>query len=720
MKKTTWLLSLYVLCFTLQGQPIKVNYVNAFENSNHPEVAYWFITDKMMVPKKYKEKIDSFAAYSKYTLVFLTQRDNCDFYDAKSMYPFFKGVVAYAHQKGLKIGLQIWKSDKGTRVENTDRLMQEGEVQLDDAGKASYSVKAKGARNMNTLLKSELFRIYAFKKTGDGFYDPATLRVITGAAKVEADTSNVQVSLNAGAAFKGYTAYILTQHYYNSCSNFSEQARSIMSDAFKAYSDIPFDGIGLDEYKNLQIARSPILVAAKDVFRERLYSLDMAKRMKAVSGFDLDRILFDMRYAPSGNAAVRIQAINVYMALLRTATLGIETMMYDLGKKLYGKNTFIGLHDTYHNNLDRDEVWQTGVSWWNIKRDYGHTDENTAIPIELGVGMSYAENAMYNMYYDKSLDKIWTKALYDLRYGVRTHYHAANDVQGWGVSIDDPAALVQINKVENAARLLNRFNPPFPQAKILVVYGMEALFNWYPNVEERGLYDIREKLDMDKKSMLLWNNGYINASVPTDLIEDGRLKLNTEGKPVLNGYVFDAVVFLYPQYAKGTTTKFIQDYISKGGKLLIEGEVTHDFHGRDISEAWKAIAAKAVATSFSLDNVAKLGVPKTELIDGVANGDGMFTFTSIESIKDNSPANFSFSYKGNSFSGKYKGLAAIKVDTKGNLQKLAATGFSTFSRNGKEIFHTDKEADVFISFQEGEYFVTIADAKKSIKIYQNK
>ncbi len=63
-----------------------------------------------------------------------------------------------------------------------------------------------------------------------------------------------------------------------------------------------------------------------------------------------------------------MKAINEYMSLLRTATLGIEAAVYDLDKKMYGKDAFIGLHDTFHNNLDRDEVWQTGVSWWNIKK----------------------------------------------------------------------------------------------------------------------------------------------------------------------------------------------------------------------------------------------------------------------------------------------------------------------------------------------------------------
>jgi hypothetical protein len=705
---------LHIVC---HAQEIKTDYVNSFDNRQHPQVAYWFFANNMMSEEKYKGKIDTFANCSKYTLIFLTERNGCHFYDAKTMHPVFEKLVAYAHQKGLKIGLQIFKSNKGTLLENTDRLMQEGEVLLGENGIAKYHVKAKGAREMNSLIKSELFKIYAFKKTSDGFYDPSTLKEITKSAKVQTSIDEVNLSINAGCNLKGYTAYILTQHFYNSCSNFSDQAYTIITNAFKAYADIPFDGIGLDEYRNLTIVQQNILENTNDVFRERLYSIGMAKKMKASIGIDLDRVLFDMRYAPEGNPSPRIKAINEYMSLLRTATLGIERVVYLIGKKQYGKDAFIGLHNTVHNNLDRDEVWLTGVSWWNIKRDYGQTDEETPTPIQLGIGMCNPMNAMYNMYYNKNLDRIWTKALYDLRFGIRTHYHASNDVQGWGVSIDEPRALAKINKVENAARLLNHFDPPFPQIKLLVMYGMEALYNWYPNVAQRGLYDINDKLGMEQKSMQLWNNGYLNVAVPTDVIADGRLKLNSAGKPTLNGYIFDAIIFLNPQYSKESTTSFFQSYVNKGGKLLIEGSVTHDFYGKDISNTWKNIVSKATATSFSMNNVEKLGISKNNLVDGVVNEEGSYTFTSIESLQTNAPATFSFTYNDNIFSGTYKGLASIKLDVKGNLQKFAATSFKTLKKNGKEILRLSMEADIFMFVQNGMVHTSIADETKLIKLY---
>lgn len=705
---------------SLQAQKVSTSYVKAFANSTHPQVAYWFFAANMMQEERYKAKIDSFAKFSKYTLVYLTERDGSNFYDTLTMYPVFKKLVAYAHGKGLKIGLQVWKRDFNIQLENTDRLIQEGELVLGEDGNANYTVTAHGAREMNSLLKSELFRVYAFKKTGDEFYDPSTLKDITETVSVNTTKESVSATIKAGQKYKGYTAYILTQHYYHSCSNFSAQAKDMLLGVFKAYAAIPFDGIGLDEYKNLKIAREKVLDTAGYAFRERLYSVGMAKKMKETTGRDMNSVLLDMRYAPEGKPEQRISAINQYMSLVRFATLPIESAVYDLGKKLYGPDCFIGMHNTFHNNLDRDEVWQTGVSWWSIKRDYGHTDEETLTPIQVGIGMSYKKNAMYNMYYGKSLERIWTKALYDLRFGIRTHYHAANDVQGWGVSIDEPSALEKINKVENAARLLNRFNPAFPGIKLLVVYGMEAMYNWYPHTEQRGMYDINDKLGMEKKSAQLWSNGYLHAAVPTDLIEDGRLHLNEAGKPVLNGYTFDAVILLNPQYARESTTVFFMNYVNKGGKLLLEGTATENFMGKNISESWQKIASKAVANTYSIANVAKLGIAINPLVDGVANEEGAFTFTNAASLQSGTPAVFSFQYHGDTYTGSYKGLAAIKINQKGNLEKLAATAFGYFQKNGRPVLSLSNEADIFLTSQNGNLQVTIADESGTTKVLLNK
>ncbi len=685
-----------------------VKYVNSFENMNHLQVAYWFFSKDMLNPERFEGKIDSLAKFSKYTLIFLTSRNGVDFYDAAKMHPVFEQVVKYAHSKGLKIGLQLWDRKYKVPLESTERMIQEGEISLDENGMGTYSVKAKFVRDARSILKSELFKVYAFKKSGSGFYVPGTLTDITAQCSPKEGKETVDVSVKADKKLKGYTAYILTQHYYNICTNHSAEAVNNLTQALKSYSDIPFDGVGLDEYTNMRVSTTWELKKNNDVFRGRPYSLPMGDELKAASGTEPERVLLDMRYAPAGKPEIRIKAINNYMALMRSGTMNMERTIYDKGKEFYGPNTFIGLHDTHHNFLDGDEIWQTGLNWWNVKRDYGHSDEGTPTATQMGIGFSYPRNVMYNMYYNKNLDNITSKAMSDLTYGIRTHYHAINDIQKWGVSVEQPEALTEINNVENAARLLNRFNPSFPKIKLLVVFGMEELANWYPDSTKRGMTDINNSLKIEEKAVELWKMGYLNALVPTDLIADGRLKINANGKPQIQGHEFDVLIFLYPQYARQSTFDFLKSYVSKGGKLMVEGQASYSFDGKNVSKQWSEIAEKALIKSFRVDEVSKLGISKREYPNGVLNEDGSFTFTGIKDFQTFTATNHNFTIESN-------GLVAIQTDENGNLKKMVATAFSSLKKDGKTILSLTKPADISVVVNNGIADIIVADETKTNK-----
>ncbi|MEI6753306.1 MAG: hypothetical protein WCK78_09050 [Paludibacter sp.] len=696
--------------FELNAQlKTSLKYVNSFENINHPQVAYWFFSKDMLNPERFEGKIDSLSKFSKYNLIFLTSRNGVDFYDATKMHPIFEQLVKYAHSKGLKIGLQLWDRRYKVPLESTERLIQEGEITLDDKGVGTYTAKAKFVRDARSILKSELFKVYAFKKSGSGFYVPGTLTDITTQCIPKEGKETVDVTLNADKKFKGYTAYILTQHFYNICSNHSPEAVNNLTQALKSYSDIPFDGVGLDEYTNMRVSTTWELKKNNDVFRGRPYSLPMGEELKAATGNEPDKVLLDMRYAPAGKPEIRIKAINNYMAVMRSGTMNMERTIYDKGKEFYGPNTFIGLHDTHHNYLDGDEIWQTGLNWWNVKRDYGHTDEHTPTPTQMGIGFSYPKNVLYNMYYNKSLEDITTKAMSDLTYGIRTHYHAINDIQKWGVSVEQPEALIEINKVENAARLLNRFNPSFPKIKLLVVFGMESLANWYPDSTKRGMTDINNSLKIEEKAVELWKAGYLNALVPTDLIADGRLKINANGKPQIEGHEFDAIIFLYPQYARKSTFDFLKTYVSKGGKLMVEGSATYDFDGNTVGKQWNEIADKALVKSFNVADISKLGIAKREFENGVLNEDGSYTFTGIKGSQQLTNGN-------NSFTINCNGLAAIQLDETGNLKKLVATAFSSLIKDGKTLFSLTKPADISVVVTNGVAEIIVADESKTIRV----
>ncbi len=697
----------------------KVQNIPSFGNVHHPQIAYWFFNKDMLNEQAWKSKIDSLAANSKYTLIFLTARNGVDFFDPEKMQPIFTQLVAYAHSKGLQIGLQLWGTPKNTTEANCERTVVENEAVLDANGQCTIYSKAKHVRAQSGKpFKSTLLKAYMFKKMGNGWYQPESLTDITSLCTVaNATDSSVTLHIRQEAAKQGYTVYALTQHYYKVSSNHSQEAVDKFVQVMQAYQNIPFDGIGLDEYTNLKLFAIWELKKAKETLQERLYSLDMAKKYQQLYHCDIEKALFDMRYAPINQPAIKTRAINTYMDVMRKGTLQVEAAVYDNAKRIFGAKTFVGLHDSHHNHLDGDEVWQTGINWWNVKRDYGHTDEETPTPTQMGIAYGYPKNMLYNMYYEKRIDKIEEKAYTDLLYNIRTHYHAINDVQNWGVSVEQPYALNKINRVENCARLLNHFNPALPEIKLLVVFGREALQNWYPDSSQKGICDVNNQLKIEEKAVQIWKAGYLNALVPTDVIDDNRLVVDANGKAVYNGHVFDAIVFLYPEYAKETTLQFLEKYVAKGGKLMVEGKAASHFLGQNIAERWNKISSKAVTTSFDIAALPLLGIEKNNWGHSCKMLDGSWLFAHYENFEQQRLTTFSKTIDGTTFGGRYIGYAALKA-TNGQLTRFAATSLQELSINQKIVLQLSQPADVLIEKKSSIYQIIMAGTEE-VKVLIN-
>jgi hypothetical protein len=719
MKRIIFLFLLLAINFKfLDAQSIK--HVDKFTNEHHPEIGYWFISPDLFAKERYLEELDSIIHQCPYTLIFLSARAGADFYDYKTMHPIFKRLVARAHQYGLKVGLQLWGNYNDKAIDGSQRMIVENEVPLNGIGEASITVKAKFVRFPDRLLKTDLFRVYAFMKTAEGFYDPSTLKDITEKCTTSLpDKETVRVKINGGASLKGLTACVMTQEYCSQSSMWGNVEINGFKEAINNYGDIPFDGFALDEYGNKFVERIFDSTTANP-FRGRWYSNAMADSFQLATGNSLVKSLLDGRYAPDGKPEVRMKAINQYMDFMRGGVLRVEKAVYDYSRKVFGKSIFNGIHDTYHNSLVNDEIWANGISWWLSPRAYGQTDEKTITPVQMGVAISHSMNAMYNQFYNIDFSVVEKKALGDLRYGVRTHYHAMHDMRENRSDLLDPVAIAGINKVESCARMLNKFNPLLPKINLLVIFGMEALQNWYPNEADRGVYDINDKMGIEAKALEIWNAGYLNALVPSDVIAHGILKINKEGKPEINGHTFDAVLYLYPQYAKESELKFLEDYINRGGKLMIEGKADHDFNANEISKSFKSIYDKATVKGYSVENLSKLGLEKNLLTDGCKNEDGSYVFTDFNSLMEDKIAQFNVNINGDNYSGSYKGLAVIKADKNNGLTRFGANGLEELKRNGKTILSFQNPVDVFIVRNNGRSDITLKDNTGRIKPLINK
>ena len=695
-----------ILFFAVFSASASVQYVETMPPSSAPEITYWFWQTNTLVNAHYLDDVRNMATNSPYTLTLMTERDNLDFYNYKAMHEPFAETVREAHKHGLKVGLQLWEYWTGTRIRASQTgpdnqplplnqaaaLVTEGEVDLDTAGHADYSVTCVNSRRCQPF-HSEVLKVFAFRKTGDGFYDPHTLTDITAEAKtVKADGPTITLAIDAPARLPGYTAYIMCVHYCDFPDLFNDVMINKYREALEQYSDIPFDGTALDEFGSLMVT-----LHNHEPFRDRFYGHAFASAFKKQTGIPLVRALFDMRFAPEGKPEVRIRTINEYFDVFRAGPLRTEQAFHDMSKQIFGPNTFAGIHNTFHNRMGSDDVWRVGFNWWSNPREYGQSDENWPMPQCMGLSVVHPEPITIDQLYSHNMNAFIQKAFRDAPFDGRVDYHGWNDYTNqWGIDLSKTVRYAPITDAELKIRLLNQFDPAAPRLSVLIVFGMPALTDWFPDASARSPWDINGKLGIEEKAAAIWRAGYPCALLPSDFIDNGQITFDSGRHPVVNGHRFDAMVFLDPQYAKKTTLRFLERYTKAGGPLMLEGTATRDFRGNDITRRFQKIAARATVLGFDVAQLPKLGARTNSLSDGGFLEDGSVIFSDYNSWHKHQAKPFSIELSGHQFSGSYLGVCALKADANGSIDKFACGGFTELKRDGQTVFSLDQPADIVV------------------------
>lgn len=691
-----------------------VQYVDTMPPAQIPQITYWFWHSNSLANAQYLNDVQSLATNSPYTLAILTARplsdspeSEVDFYDYKRLHEPFAETVRAAHQKNLKVGLQIWEfwslmrtNDWKLRpqlpVSQAMALVTEGQVVLDAHGHADYSVTATEGRD-RLPFHSEVLKAFAFRPTGDGYYAEGSLTDLTASVKtVHAEPASLTLAIDAPTNLAGDTVYVMAAHYYDYPDLFNDVMTATFREILEHYADIPFDGTALDEFGWM------MLKPKRDhPFRDRIYGRAFAAEYLKRTGTPLERALFDMRFAPAGKPEVRIRAINEYFDVMRDGPLRAEQAFYKMSKEIFGPNTFAGIHNTYHNGTRSDDLWRVGLNWWSVPREYGQSDENWGMPQRMGLLVAHPKPITFDQYYGGILDNFLKKAFQESRFGGRTDYLAWNDTRAGRINMADMDKYAAIHNVELKIRLLNQFNPAAPRLSVLVVFGMPALIDWFPDTAARSAWDMNGRLGIEEKGLAIWRAGYPCALLPSDFIDNGRITFDAQYHPVVNGHRFDALVFLDPQYAKATTLDFLERYTEHGGKLMLEGKATRDFYGNDVSGQFQKIAARATVNGFDVKQLPKLGARRDRMADGAFMEDGSVVITDFTSWQKNQAKPFTIKLAGHEFSGSYVGVCALKADTAGNVEKFVCGGFSELKRDGQAIFALEQPADTVINRADG-------------------
>lgn len=700
---------------------VSIRFEQPVRDANYPELVYWFVTPQTFAPGQVSRDIHHIADDTYFTFPFLTERKGVLFLKNPPAPDFvppscpkwppwcarFSGnahshalvaeIVRDAHAAGLKVGMTFdWlvvDTQHILPLNEDQTVVSTAEATLDSKGRAALTAGSK--MRFAPPEKSELLRVYVFHKTGPGEYDPATLQDVTSKAKAvpqiaDPTTGVMDISVNLGAAYAGETVFAMQQTWLNAMDLFSSAYTRWSQAALNEYKGIPLDGTALDEFGYTRLLGNP---PWRGLFAGEAFQ----KRFEAATEMKLPETLFAMSYCPKGHPEVRIKAIDVYWDFLRTGPLRIENEFYNYSRKIYGGQDFAGIHDTIHNHLANDEPWASGLNWRNIPREFGMSDENLSLPLRMGLLVSHPGNIMYDQYYSRSIQSFAVKALNDARFDARIHYHGYNDTGAWGVNLAAKPFLDAINPVEAKIRLLNQFNPAPPTLPLLVIFGIPRLLNWYPDKADQNNFNVNGSLHVEEKVKALWDASYRCAVIPSDLIDNGMLRLDAQGRPVIHGHTFRAIIYLYPQFAKRTTLAFLKSYVDRGGALMLEGTATRDFYGRPVGNLFAQIAAKARVRSFDIADVDRLGVSKDPLADvGGRLSDGSIILTDLASLQTHTPKSFSVTVNGHLFSGSYEGVFAIKANKNGAIEKLACGECGVLSRDGHRLLSLARPADVVL------------------------
>lgn len=541
-------------------------------------------------------------------MVILSARDGMNFWEP-AIQPHLEEAAEYAHELGLKIVLQLWPQGffhaplEDMDPDDATAIINEGECTVCD-GVALYRDDTRHIckPDIATVQKSVLLKAYAFRKASDDVYFDGTLTDVTDKAAIQQDDPGHLRLRFELPELEGATVYVMTAHYHRYADLFSDRHICDYDRIMERFRGSAFDGIVLDEMKNLELQSMGFTLDPVTI-RERFYGTHLKRYFEEQTGENLEQTLFEMRYTAMSERDRRPAAINRYYDILRRATRRIERFVAEKSKDLFGKDAFIGLHNTFHNHLQNDELLATGINWWEVPRDYAQTDEDVAYPVRMGIACQCPESLIYDMYYTKSVDRFLEKAMRDAKFGCRLHYHAMND-DYCGVDTGSPPFLQTIRPIEEKIDLLNLFDPPLPAMDLLVVFGFPALCNWYPDIRARNEFDINGSLNIMERVESLWNDGYLNALAPSDALEDGRITVTDTGQFVYGGHTFAHMLFLYPEYAKDATLRFLEDAIKQGASLRIIGSLTTGFDGKPVERSY---VARRIRRCRSRENGRKRG-----------------------------------------------------------------------------------------------------------------
>lgn len=673
---------------------------NAIKTS-WPGIGCWFMTAPDFEPDGFKRFVDLHEKHSGYELLTTSIRHHVEV-TQPAVHDQIKRAAEYARAHGMRVVMDLdVRLARQAFMEKHPDEMQEivrlREVALQADGQAMLKIPAitladhytpttLGVRAYETI-SARLLRVYSYATNETGI-DPNSVQEITRRCLVtQADTNGLSVAISGEVTDAGRIACVLAAFTLFTPDVFAPHLIEFERNILKQYADVPLAGACKDEWGFPgRFAPRP-----DDIYFSKALARDYEHRRP---GHDLTRDLLLMLRPQSDLEGERAAAINHYMEMNWQRNAEIETAFYKSIKQVFGPQAMAATHPTWYPDPGtREEVFKNGLHWWAARRDLAQTDETTPFAARTALAKKWNSPTWVNMFYNRELstygEEIWRHALG----GGRINYHPLWPPPANAQADHLTTSLLAgpLQAADARIRLLNFISTAPIDCPVAVVFGHPSALNWAGS----GLADTGMKV-----ANRLWEEGFYADLIPSSEIAAGNLKLARDGTLQYGPQRYAAAVFYRPEYERAGVAKFFRQAARANRTALFRvGEWTRDFEGQpfdaarqlpaemrtlDAEAAARAAIAAARAggiTPQTTGTQRKSAFPSSMMPKPSGQCrllDGTVILASGEHDVMGDPIQKTITMAGKEITFDAIGVAAVRLDRKGEVAALAAGGMRYF------------------------------------------
>ncbi|OGP58983.1 MAG: hypothetical protein A2V67_19960 [Deltaproteobacteria bacterium RBG_13_61_14] len=482
---------------------------------------------------------------------------------------------------------------------------------------------------------------------------------------------------------------------------FGASFRDFFSKLLDACRSLKLDGISLEEWG------FPAHPRPEQADRLHWYSQHLTQAYQERTGRDLVHDLIFQPAPPAGSESLEVEVPNRYLELIRQVHAGLEEWFYDKGKELWGPRTFIGGHPTGSAVTARHhvmEVWRNGLDWWQAKRDFAQSSEQTLLALRTALAHKWGGTVFYHLWSslgERRIESYFRETWQNARYGGRLVAlgYECPDPQGVVLELRCEGGLEQVSAVLERIQFLNYFQRAQPDCPVLVLMGYPAVSHPLTAVMRDGVRDLYcgPMAESYRLAQELWEAGILCDLVPSYEVEGGSLGLDREGRPRYGVQTYRAVIVAFPEFSRETTWHFLENCLERGVKLMVVGRATRDFYGREVKERFGKIIDRA--DFFSPDDpgpedviemLKSFGIQPNPVRNGCRLLDGSVLVANPGEEGPGSPLGVDLMADGHRVEARCEDLFGIKLSGAGEVERLCGCMLAEVKVDGKEVLKWEK------------------------------